>query len=150
MKHHSYGAKSTAKLLTCHSHMQEIAKMALELSPYDITLIHGWRGEQLQNDLFDSGASTKQWPDSKHNGSYDSTLPDVIRVQTSDALDYGPYIDGGVPWHDPHVFSIIAGCFHSAAAFLDYKLRYGGDWDGDGKIKGDQTLMDWGHVEVVF
>lgn len=145
--HHLYGAKSYSRLNTCHPLLQKVAEKALEYSPYDITIIHGWRGEELQNALQESGASTKRFPDSRHNKSDDVLLDDPLTV--SDALDFGPWIDDDIPWHDSHIFAIVAGCFFAAAVFHGVKIRYGGDWDSDGSTK-DQKLMDWGHIELVF
>lgn len=146
MDYHEYGAKSSSKLDTCHPQLATVARRALKISPYDITIIHGWRGEEIQNALQESGASTKRWPDSRHNKSDDSRLP---RPElTSDALDFAPWIDGDIPWDDTHIFAVIAGCFFAAAAELGVTLRWGGDWDSDGSTR-DQKLMDWGHVELI-
>ena len=143
MKHHQFGAKSSQKLKTVHPLLRQVALTALKRSPYDFTIIHGWRGEDVQNALFDSGASTKRWPESKHN-----TL-DEIEDPLSEALDFGPWIDSNVPWDDTHIFAVIAGCFFAAADACGATLRWGGDWDSDGSTK-DQTLMDYGHVEIIL
>ena len=137
----SYGRKSKLKLDTVYPLLRQVAVRALQISPYDITIIHGWRGEDIQNALYDSGASQKPWPYSKHNNTKDSK-------PLSLAIDFGPWVNGRVPWGETHIFAIIAGCFFAAAYELEVELRYGGDWDGDGSTK-DQTLMDWGHVECV-
>jgi peptidoglycan L-alanyl-D-glutamate endopeptidase CwlK len=142
MRHHRYGTKSTAKLNTMHPVLRLVAERALQLSPYDVTIIHGHRGEELQNALFDSGASHKQWPDSMHNTVNRDTLQ-----PESEAVDFGPYVEGRVPWGDTHVFAVIAGAFFAAATEQGVTLRWGGDWDGDGSTT-DQTLMDWGHIEL--
>ena len=57
-----YGKRSMDKLRTVDPVLRAIAERALELSPYDITIVHGWRGEEVQNALQESGASTKRWP----------------------------------------------------------------------------------------
>jgi peptidoglycan L-alanyl-D-glutamate endopeptidase CwlK len=67
----------------------------------------------------------------------------------SEAIDFAPWVEGSIPWDDTHVFAIIAGCFHAAAKEKNAVIRYGGDWDTDGSTK-DQTLMDWGHVEIIL
>jgi peptidoglycan L-alanyl-D-glutamate endopeptidase CwlK len=136
-----YGAKSSNRLLTCHEQLREIAMLGLERSPYDITIIHGWRGEDIQNALFDSGASTKQYPHSKHNHTDHDGIP------LSLAFDFAPWVNGDIPWDDTHIFCVIAGVFIAAAHELGYAVRYGGDWDSDGSTK-DQKLMDWGHLEL--
>ena len=137
-----YGNASKARLDTCTDNLVAVAQRGLELSPYDITIIHGWRGEEVQNALHASGASTKRFPDSKHNTVDENEQP------KSEAFDFGPWIDGDIPWGETHIFACIAGCFFAAAKELGVKLRWGGDWDGDGNTK-EHKLQDWGHIEEV-
>lgn len=137
-----YGPASRAKLHTCHPKLIQVAKLALKRSPYDITIIHGWRGETVQNALFESGASTKRWPDSKHNHTSDAGHP------LSLAIDFGPWVEGHVPWKDIPIFCVIAGIMYGAANQLGVKIRWGADWDGDGSTQ-DHTLLDYGHVELM-
>jgi hypothetical protein len=54
----------------------------------------------------------------------------------------------GIPWKDTHAFAVIGGILIAVADAMDVKVRYGGDWDMDGQTT-DQTLMDWGHIELV-
>ena len=138
-----FGAKSNGKLATGCQELRTLANRALALSPYDFTIIWVWRGEEVQDGLFKIGASTKEWPNSKHN------VEDASGDPYSEALDFGPWIDGKIPWEDTHIFAVIAGCFQAAAKEMGIKIVWGGDWDGDGHSKGDQTLMDYGHIEVV-
>ncbi len=138
-----FGNASQQKLVTCCSPLVAIANRALELSPYDFTIVHGWRSEDAQNALFDRNASQKRWPDSKHNKIKGNN-------PASEAIDFAPWIDGTIYWDDTDIFCVIAGCFLAAAKELGYTLRWGGDWDGDGKSKGDQKFMDYGHVEVIL
>jgi peptidoglycan L-alanyl-D-glutamate endopeptidase CwlK len=144
---YEYGRKSKAKLLTCHPVLAMIADDVLELTPYDITIIHGLRGEDVQNALFDSNVSHKRYPHSRHNKTNDNRVADPYSM--SDALDFAPYVDGKIYWNDTHIFALIAGLFIAAAHKRGYTLRYGGDWDSDGKTT-DQTLMDWGHIEIIW
>lgn len=143
----TYGAGSLTKLHTAHPELQETFELALSWQIYDITIIHGWRGKEIQNQAFEDGNSTKEWPNSKHN---------VINTEgdpLSDAVDYGPWCmlpSGvmGIPWDDTHAFAVIGGILLAASKQLDYNMRYGGDWDMDG-LTTDQNLMDWGHLERV-
>lgn len=138
-----FGTSSMSKLDTCHPDLVEIAELALSRSPYDFTIVHGWRGEDIQNALQESGASTKRYPNSKHNHVDGNGVP------LSLALDFAPWVDGAIPWDDVNVFCIIAGVFLSAAAELGIAVKYGMDWDSDGSTK-DQTLMDAGHLGLVI
>lgn len=142
----SYGARSKAKLLTVRPDLREVAYMVMSWQVYDLTIIHGWRGEEVQNEAFLQGNSNKEWPDSKHN----IVGPDGEPL--SDALDFGPWCmlptgRMGIPWKDTHAFAVIGGMFIAAGAVLGTTIIYGGDWDMDGTTT-DQNLMDWGHVEV--
>jgi peptidoglycan L-alanyl-D-glutamate endopeptidase CwlK len=123
--------------------LQILAPRALRLSPYDFTIIWVWRGAEVQDGLFKIGASDKQFPDSKHN------FLDSDGQPASNALDFGPWIDKKIPWEDTHIFAVIAGAFFAAGNALGIKVRWGADWNGNGSTK-DQTLMDFGHIEVVI
>ena len=138
-----FGKRSSDKLATCHPALVAVCQRALERSPYDFSIVHGWRGEDQQNALFDSGASSVRWPDSQHNNTDDNGRP------LSLAIDFAPYINGSIPWNETHVFAVIAGCLFSAAEELDATLRWGGDWDGDGNTR-EHKLQDWGHMEIVL
>ena len=138
-----YGSRSQGKLDTCHNELQDIFQLYRERQFFEITIVHGWRGKEVQDDAFMSGASTKQWPDSKHNNLGYGGTP------LSLAVDFAPWIPGfGIPWKDTHAFAIIGGILLALSNELGYNMRYGGDWDMDGQTT-DQKLMDWGHIEVV-
>ena len=144
---YQYGARSLNKLSTCHPLWQSIMVEALELSPYDISIIHGWRGELVQNALQESGASHKRFPDSTHNQSKDPECAEPL--ETSDAVDFAPWVGSTINWNDTHIFAVIAGVIISVAKRRGVKVRWGGDWDSDGSTS-DQTLMDWGHIEIIW
>lgn len=137
-----YGTRSREKLSTCYEPLLRVAYRALELSPIDITIVHGWRSEREQTLLFESGASKTPWPTSEHNNT-DEEDGDPCSL----AIDFAPWINGAVPWSDTHAFAVVAGVFFAAAKEREVTLRWGGDWDMDGSTE-DQTFMDWGHVEI--
>ncbi len=140
-----YGKGSQAKLATVHHELREVFELALSWQIYDIAIIHGWRGEEIQTQAFLEGNSDKEWPNSKHNFLDENDEP------LSVAVDYGPWCmlpSGimGIPWKDTHAFAVIGGILLAASHQLHYNMRYGGDWDMDG-LTTDQNLMDWGHLE---
>ena len=138
MRSHRYGKASGSRLLQLRPEMVQVAETGLLHSPYDITIIHTFRGEELQNALYRSGASKSPWPTSDHNTTVDG-LP------MSDAFDFGPWVMGDIPWKETHIFAAIAGVFMAGGLQMGYRLEWGGDWDGDG-LSSDQTLLDWGHI----
>ena len=101
----------------------------------DVSLISGHRDCLEQNSLFEASASTLRWPDSKHN-----KLP-------SKAVDFQPYPypEGCKLWGS---LGYIAGRAYEIAADMSIKIRWGGDWDGDGDVT-DQKFDDLFHIELV-
>lgn len=140
---YKFGNKSSQKLSTCHPQLIAVMQRALELSPYDFSIIHGHRGKEVQNALFDSGASKKQFPMSKHNATDDRGKP------CSEAIDFAPWVNGTIDWKDSLIFSVIAGIIMAAATEKEVTIRWGGDWDSDGSSR-DQSFMDIGHVEIIL
>lgn len=140
-----YGRASNEKLAKAHPTLAMVFRLALEMSPIDISIVHSYRGKELQNQLVEDGASKTPWPKSRHNSSRD---PEYAGMEVSDAIDFAPYIKGqGIPWNDTHLFCVVAGVVLAAANEMGVDLRWGGDWDRDGSTE-DQTFMDWGHIEL--
>ena len=72
-------------------------------------------------------------PNSKHN------------TNPSDAFDFMPY---PVDWKDTKQFSYIAGIIIGIGLAKGIVLRWGGDWNQNGKIN-DERFLDFGHIEFV-
>ena len=138
----AYGITSSQKRDTCDPELIFVIDRGLALSPVDISIVWGWRDEEVQTGMYRMGASTKKWPNSKHNHVIEGVGPQSL------AFDFGPYVEGGIPWDDTHLFGLVAGVFFAAAKDGGVKLRWGGDWDKDG-LTIDQTFMDWGHLEII-
>lgn len=146
MSSFTYGLASRKKLDTVHPDLSRVMHMALRMSPYDLTIVWGFRNEDEQNRAFAEHRSKKRWPESKHNVIGRDGRPMSL------AVDFAPWCrlpDGsmGIPWNDTHAFAVCGGIIIGAAQTLGIPVRYGGDWDMDG-LTTDQTLMDWGHVEL--
>ena len=144
-----FGSGSLNKLATCHKVLQLIAQKAIEVSPMDFTIVHGFRDEVQQNAFFDAGASKTPWPDSKHNCSNAAGKPESL------AIDFAPWHSSLRPqirWERTEEFRWLAGFIMGAGESIarshGYTLRWGGDWDRDGDHR-DQTFMDVGHIELV-
>lgn len=142
----SFGQRSRARLSTCHPRLVEVAERAIIRTPIDFTIIHGFRDRELQNELVAQGLSKTPWPKSQHNfrilqGGGESYIPQAK------ALDFGPWINGTVPWDDELAFARVAGVFDACAAELGIEIEWGGDWDDDGSST-DQSFMDLGHIQL--
>lgn len=113
--------------LWCDVMLQQVA---------DISLLYGHRGEQEQNEMFERGASTLRFPDSKHN------------YRPSMAVDLQPYPR---PLHEAKLWGALgylAGRGHQVAEDIGITLRWGGDWNRDGDLT-NQKFDDLFHWEIV-
>ena len=102
----------------------------------DVSLIYGYRGQELQNSLFAKGKSKLQYPASKHNH-----WPSL-------AVDLQPY-----PYPDNEndlraALGYIAGLAMMIAAKHGVTLRWGGDWNRNGSVT-DNGFDDLYHLEIV-
>lgn len=137
---YAFGERSKSILLTCRPDLVTVAQYVMDLQIMDFAIICGHRDEEAQLEAYMTGKSKVLWPKSKHN------------MTLSNAFDFAPWVrlpDGkmGIPWEDTESFAMLGGMFLAAGAILKKPVRYGGDWDGDGSTR-DQSLMDWGHIEV--
>lgn len=133
-----FGPRSLQRLGTCHSDIQRVCHVVIR--EQDFTVIWGRREKVAQNEAFATGHSLVQWPDSKHNAE----APDL-----SDAVDLAPWFPTRphIRWDQERGFILLAGRMLQAAAALDIKLRWGGDWDQDNDLYDRNRPFDLGHFE---
>ena len=94
----------------------------------DVTIIEGLRTEARQEQLVAEGASKTKY--SKH--------------LSGRAVDFAPY---PIDWDDRERFHYMGGMLRGIAKQMNVKIRWGGDWDGDGEIR-DNSFDDLVHVEL--
>ena len=127
-----YSAKSRCKLATCHPILQDVFNEAIKYM--DITIVHGRRGEQEQNELVRAGHSQLMYPKSWHN-----------KVPYSRATDAVPC---PIDWTDRERFTLYAGFIQGLAQGLyGVALVWGGDWNHDWKVR-DNKFDDLAHFEL--
>jgi peptidoglycan L-alanyl-D-glutamate endopeptidase CwlK len=131
-----FSKSSKKKLETCDKRLQEIFNEVIKT--WDCTIICGYRSEDEQNKAFNEHKSKLKFPQSKHN-----TFP-------SKAVDVAPYYSNinNISWNDLGGFYMFAGYVLRVADEMGYKIRYGGDWDGD-KQTADQNFNDLPHFEII-
>jgi peptidoglycan L-alanyl-D-glutamate endopeptidase CwlK len=134
----SYSQKSEDRLNTASWDLQRLFREVVK--HYDNTILEGHRGEYSQNKLFKQGKTKVQWPDGKHN------------YYPSKAVDVAPYPIpenwGADHWKDLVKFYEFAAVVKAIASQMGIRIRWGGDWDGDGDYK-DQTFDDLVHFELL-
>lgn len=134
-----YSSASKQRLLLAHADLQTIFNEVIKY--YDNTIVYSFRGKELQNRLYEEGATKKKYPHSKHN------------VYLSMAVDSAPYINGDVS-KDRYQCYHYAGFVLGVAQMLlnegkiSHKLISGSDWDDDNDVN-DQKFRDLWHFELV-
>lgn len=125
-----FSERSKAALATCDERLQKIATIALEV--IDFMVLEGHRNQDSQDKAFKTGRSELAWPESKHN-----KLPSL-------AMDCVPF---PIDWHDYNRFHLLAGVMLGVAAALKIKVRWGGDWNRNGR-SDDEHFKDFPHIEI--
>lgn len=106
-----FGLRSQANLIGVHKDLQEVAYLALMLSPIDFAITDGVRSRAEQLELFETNKTKTM-----HS-----------RHLTGHAIDIVALVDGKVTWGWKH-YEDIATAFKAAAARLNIDLEWGGDW----------------------
>lgn len=137
-----FGNRSQKHLDTCDPVLQRIAQRALSYGVMDFSVIEGHRTIARQQQLFAEGKTQIDGITSKgeHN-----EMPSLA----FDLLPYPHEINGVNVWADRQRFSVLAGLIYAAAAEEGAKVRWGGDWDGDGN-NADSTFNDLPHFELIL
>lgn len=130
-----FSNKSNRQLDTCHPLLQKLFREVVKTD--DCTVVEGHRARRRQNQLYQQGKSKIKWPKGKHN------------IMPSMAADVAPYFKKiEIPWDDLDAFYAFAVKVKAKAKQLGIKIRWGGDWDGDGDFT-DQTFNDLPHWELL-
>ena len=117
------GKTSLARLKGVDEQLVNIVKRAIEISEVDFTVMEGVRTLERQRELYAQGR----------------TAPGKIVTWTmksrhieGKAVDLVPY---PLDWNDLEKFNKIKDAMFQAAREQDVNLRWGADWDGDGKYR---------------
>ena len=137
-----FGTSSIKRLVTCHPDLQKIFNEVI--TTVDCSIFCGYRNKAEQQKAFTNNLPQLEFPNSKHNKS------------PSLAVDAGPYFAElkNTDWSDRLAFAVFAGYVIATADKLlkenkiTHRVRWGGDWDMDGRTL-DQKFTDLPHFELV-
>lgn len=131
---------SREKLETCDKRLIFIILAAIKISKIDFGVSCGHRSIEEQQRLFKEEKNKTRVDGIKTKGKHN--------FYPSKAVDLFAYVDGAISYEIADL-SYIAGIIDAVASQLGYKVRWGGNWDGDGIIMRDQNFNDLPHFEIV-
>lgn len=126
---YSFSKTSLERLEECHFEIQAVMHQAIKY--IDFTVLCGHRDEDDQNQAYEEGSSQLKYPESTHN-SY-----------PSNAVDIAPW---PIVWEDREQFYFMGGIVLGIAHNMGIHLRYGGDWNMNGRTS-DNSFDDLVHFE---
>lgn len=139
-----FGRKSVERLSSCHEDIKTVLNEAIAITQIDFGVSEGYRTLDRQKELYDQGKSKIDGVNKKGKHNY---FP-------SRAVDVYAYYDGKAQYDIAHM-SYLAGLIMGIAdsmyrnGDIDHQIRWGGNWDGDGKILIDQSFDDTPHFELI-
>ena len=128
---YKFGKRSKSRLKGIDPRLREVLDELIKIM--DVTIIEGVRSTEKQQEYFKKGKS--KIDGIKKKGQH----------QIGKAVDLAPY---PIDWNDRDRFYYMGGMLRGIAHEMGVKIRWGGDWDGDGEIK-DNSFDDLVHVELI-
>lgn len=129
------GQASEEKLKGVHSDLVKVVHLALSKSAVDFRVIEGLRTKERQQQLFKQGATKTM--NSRHLTGHAVDLAPIVAVEGK----------ATIPWNDKSKFKDVAKAMFQAAKELNVTIRWGGDWNENGKSE-DEKFYDGPHFEL--
>ena len=137
---YALGAASQSKLVGVHPDLAKVVRRAIEISPVDFKVIEGVRTPERQRQLYAQGR-TKPGP----------VVTWTLKSNHFKQADgYGHAVDllpAPYDWKASGPFDAMAKAMLAAAKELGIGIRWGADWDSDGKPR-EKGETDSPHFEL--
>lgn len=145
--------KSLDRLKGVDERLVKVVKRAIELSPIDFMVLEGVRSKEQCMINYGKGRTVSQCQAKGVPAKY--AQPSAAKVTwlnnpfaskhtVGKAVDLVPY---PVDWNDLKKFDAIAKAMLQSAKELGVPVRWGADWDGDGKPR-ERGESDSPHFEI--
>jgi len=135
------GTRSRANLAGVHPDLVRVVERAIAISPVDFMVIEGVRTPARQRELYAQGRTKP--------GEVVTWTLNSNHFRKADG--YGHAVDllpAPYDWKDLRKFDLVAQAMFRAAEELDKKIRWGADWDRDGRPR-ERGESDSPHFELV-
>lgn len=140
---HVLSARSRTRLQGVHPDLIRVVERAIQLSRQDFTVLEGVRTPERQKQLYAQGR-TKPGP--KVTWTLNSRHFVNPKTGYGHAVDLAPF---PIDWSDLTKFDAISRAMFDAAKELGIAIRWGADWDRDGKPR-DRGETDSPHFELAL
>lgn len=138
---YALGQQSLARLDGVHPKLVAVVKRAITISPQDFMVLEGVRTPARQKQLYAQGRTK---PGKIVTWTLNSNHFVNAATGYGHAVDLVPY---PVDWNDLKKFDAVARAMLEAASDLDTPIRWGADWDRDGKPR-ERGESDSPHFEL--
>lgn len=134
-----FSQSSFSKLSSCHHDLQVLFYEVIKR--FDCTILEGYRNKEDQERAFNTGHSKLHYPHSRHNHN-PSIAVDVIAYP--------------IDWNDINLCLWFGGYVCGIAQVLkeqgkmQHSIRWGGAWNGLGKLNKPGMLNDLVHFELIL
>ena len=137
------GAKSKERLKGVHPKLVEVVEMAIQLTAQDFMVLEGVRTPARQKELYAQGRNGDKRP--KVTWTLNSNHFVNKTTGYGHAVDLVPF---PVDWSHKKL-DVVSKAMFAAADTLGVKIRWGADWDRDGKPR-EKGESDSPHFELVL
>ncbi len=134
-----FSSRSKARLSGVDPRLSLVVCQALDMSDVDFAVIEGLRTPARQKELYAKGRTA---PGPVVTWTLKSKHIDGL------AVDLVPVVDGKLCWDKPELFKLIGVAMFAAAKQAGHPIRWGYDWDGDGKLQ-EKGEYDGPHFELL-
>jgi peptidoglycan LD-endopeptidase CwlK len=131
-------ARSEERLKGVDARLARTVRRAAQLSSVPFMVVEGLRTAARQAELYAQGRTK---PGKVVTWTLKSKHLDGL------AVDLAPIVNGKIDWNDLAKFDVIYRAMMLAASENALAIRYGGDWDGDGKLR-EKGETDSPHFEI--
>ena len=137
---YALGAKSLERLQGVHPKLADVVKMAIELTKQDFMVLEGVRTPARQAELYAQGRTK---PGQKVTWTLKSNHFINSKTGYGHAVDLVPF---PIDWSHKKL-DVVAKAMFAAADTLDVEIRWGANWDRDGKPR-EKGESDSPHFEL--
>lgn len=120
---YKWGLKSIKKIKSCDCRIQKLMKKVIETAPFDITVLEGFRPQEVQDEYYSRGRTKPGKIITWTKKSNHTEIP-------SKAIDLAPY---PIAWKDLAAFEVLGAHVLKCAKELNISIEWGGNWKGKKK-----------------